>query len=109
MLGKKIKIVTYDNFPFGGASANLLRYLSLALANAGNIVEVVLPTGNYYGKNVEANPKRNGNVEHVTYKHLGLRHHPLNYLGKIIGLAHLINGKRILGGSRVGSNGSGYL
>jgi len=84
MLGKKIKIVTYDNFPFGGASANLLRYLALALANAGNIIEVVLPTGNYYGKNVEVNPKRSGNVENITYKHLGLKLHPLNYLGKLI-------------------------
>ena len=81
---KYIKIITYGNFPFGGASANLLRYFSLALAHSNNDVEIVLPTGNYIGHKIDVNSKRNGNIENVKYKHLCFKNHPLNYLGKLL-------------------------
>jgi glycosyltransferase involved in cell wall biosynthesis len=81
---KKIKILMYDNFPFGGASANLIRYFALAVAREGNDVEVVLPTGNFFGKKVDVNSTRNGNIENVRYKHLCFIHHPRNYFGKVL-------------------------
>jgi glycosyltransferase involved in cell wall biosynthesis len=82
----KIKIITYENFPFGGAPANLLRYISLALSNEGADVEVLMPTGNVYGKNVELKPQKKGNIGNVCYKHLGFTLHPKNYFGKLLSL-----------------------
>lgn len=79
-----IKIITYDNFPFGGAPANLLRYFAVALACENNDVEVILPTGNIYGKKIDINSKRNGNVDNVRYKHLCFIVHPRNYFGKLL-------------------------
>jgi glycosyltransferase involved in cell wall biosynthesis len=79
-----IKIITYDNFPYGGAPANLLRYFALALARENNDVEVILPTGNTYGDNIDINSKRIGNVDNVRYKHLCFKIHPKNYFGKFL-------------------------
>ena len=81
---KFIKIVTYDNFPFGGAPANYLRYFALSLSlQKENDVEVIMPKGNYGLKN-NINTKKVGNVENVNYKHLGYKIHPTNFLGKFI-------------------------
>ena len=77
-----IKIITYENFPFGGAPANLLRYFALAMARENNNVEVILTTGNCYGDKIDINLKKNGNVENVKYKHLCYKVHPKNYFGK---------------------------
>tara|TARA_B110000240_G_C13504050_1_gene455270 strand:+ start:1484 stop:2683 length:1200 start_codon:yes stop_codon:yes gene_type:complete len=86
MRKKRIKIITYENFPYGGAPANLLRYISLALSKEGADIEVLMPTGNVYGQNVELKPQKKGNVENVYYKHLGFTLHPKNYFGKILDL-----------------------
>lgn len=82
---KYTKIVTYDNFPFGGAPANYLRNFALSIAlQEGNNVNVILPTGNYYGNSSDLNTSRAGSVENVTYQHLCYVEHPKNYLGKFL-------------------------
>jgi len=81
---KRIEIITYENFPYGGAPANLLRHISLALSAEKIFVEVILPTGNIYGNNVESKPDRRGYIENVVYKHLGFTKHPMNYMGKLL-------------------------
>jgi len=79
---KRIKLVTYENFPFGGAPANFLRYFSLALSKMFN-VEVILPTGNVF-RNAELKPKKKGEIKGVNYIHLGFTVHPQNFFGKIL-------------------------
>jgi glycosyltransferase involved in cell wall biosynthesis len=81
---KKIVIFTYDNFPFGGAPANFIRYFAMALAQQNLDVEVILPTGNNYGCNVEVSGKRKGFTENIPYKHLFFKKHPRNYIGKFL-------------------------
>lgn len=71
-------------FPYGGASANLVRYFALSLAKENNNVEVIIPTGCYYGNKIDVNKNRHGEIESVSYRHLGLINHPRNYLGKLI-------------------------
>lgn len=78
-----IILITYANFPFGGASANLLRCLSIGLSRLDNIVEVILPTGGGYGEKIDINKNKVGNIKHVSYKHLGFTIHPRNNFGKI--------------------------
>jgi glycosyltransferase involved in cell wall biosynthesis len=81
---KNIVLITYDNFPYGGASANLLRYFAMGLARLGNKIDVLLPTGNYYGQNLDHNKNKAGVLEKgVNYKHLGFVHHPRKIAGKI--------------------------
>lgn len=79
---KRIKIITYENFPFGGAPANFLRNFSFALSKKFN-VEVILPTGNVF-RNVELKPKKKGKIKGVNYIHLGFTVHPQNFFGKIM-------------------------
>ena len=81
---KNIKIITYTNFPFGGASANFLRYFSLSLIHQKNCVEVLLPTGGYFGNKIDINIKRKGEIEKIKFRHLGFIKHPRNYFGKFI-------------------------
>jgi len=81
---KKIKLITYANFPYGGASANFLRYFSLSLINEGHDVEVILPKGNIYGANVENPNQRKGSVGNVKYKHLCFTNQPKAIFGKIV-------------------------
>ena len=81
--GKKVILVT-NSFPYGGAGANLMRYFSLALAIQNNDVEVIIPTGCYYGNKIDVNKNRFGKIESVKYRHLGFINHPRNYFGKII-------------------------
>lgn len=80
---KYISIVTYGNFPNGGASANFLQNFarSLNLDKSTNI-EVVIPSGFYYG--TQRNIIRNGVVNGINYKYLGYKNHPKNYLGKFL-------------------------
>ena len=80
---KKIVLITYGNFPYGGASANLSRLFALALANQKFDINVIMPTGNYYGNNVEDKNIRQGKIESVFFKHLGFINHPKNYFGKL--------------------------
>jgi glycosyltransferase involved in cell wall biosynthesis len=81
---QNIKIVTYDNFPFGGAPANYMRYFALSLSLIeGNNVEVILPTGNY-GIKSNLNRSKIGNVDKVLFKHLGYLNHPTDTIGKLI-------------------------
>ena len=81
---KNIVLISYFNFPYGGASANLLRYFAMGLAHLGNKIDVLLPTGNYYGQNIDHNKTRAGVLEkNVNYKHLGFVHHPRKMAGKI--------------------------
>lgn len=78
-----VKIVTFDNFPFGGAPANYLRNFALSIGlQEGNKVEVVLPVGNYYGNNTDLNVSKTGTVGNVNYRHLCYVKHPKNYFGK---------------------------
>jgi glycosyltransferase involved in cell wall biosynthesis len=81
---KKIAFITYANFPFGGAMANFSRYFVSGLALQGNKIEVILPTGNYYGNNIDLDKNREGNINNVPYKHLCFVNHPRNYFGKLI-------------------------
>jgi len=80
---KYIKIVYYGNFPYGGASANLVRYFSLALSLQGNNVEVVLPTGVSGGNKAEQILVRKGSIEQVRFRRLSYILHPRNPLGKL--------------------------
>jgi len=77
-----VKIVTYDNFPFGGAPANYLRYFALSIQNDCN-VEVIMPTGNY-GNAHNINKSRQGWIEKVKYRHLGYITHPKCVFGKFV-------------------------
>lgn len=72
------------SFPYGGASANFLRNFTFALKTEGHNVEVLLPTGAYYGKKIDQQDIREGIINGVKYKRLGFVHHPKNWVGKII-------------------------
>lgn len=81
---KYIKVVTYDNFPFGGAPANFVRYFSLSLSLVdNNDVEVILPTGNY-GNKSNINKQRVDEIESLKYRHLAFIKHPENLIGKFL-------------------------
>ena len=82
MKKSNIKIITNGNFPYGSASANYLRYFAFALIDNYDI-EVILPSGNYYGSLNRVDTFRKGEINTVIYKHLGFVIHPKNYLGKI--------------------------
>ena len=84
MIGRnKIAYISYINFPFGGAMANFSRYFVSGLALQNNKIEVILPTGNYYGNMIDCNINREGIINGVPYKHLCFINHPKNYFGKI--------------------------
>jgi len=80
----RIKLITYNNFPYGGAPANFIRYFSMALANEGHEIEVVLPKGNVYGKNIETPNKRKGKIEKVAFRHLCFTKQPQHFFGKLV-------------------------
>jgi len=63
--------------------ANFERYFVSGLALQNNKIEVILPTGNYYGNNIDCDKNREGNINGVPYKHLCFINHPRNYIGKI--------------------------
>lgn len=82
----KINIITYSNYPFGGASANFVRLLARGLFENGNEVKVILPTGHYFGNNKQTLEKKINNYEGITYQYLGFINHPKNTFGKLIDL-----------------------
>ena len=61
-------MITYGNFPYGGDSANYLRHFAKGLAGLDYDIEVLLPTGQYYGNNIEKVENRIGNCEKVAFK-----------------------------------------
>ncbi len=77
-------VLITSSFPYGGASANLLRYFTYCLEESGFNIEVFLPTGAYYGKKVDQFSKRQGKINGVKYTRLGFIHHPVNYFGKFL-------------------------
>jgi hypothetical protein len=83
---KHIKIITYGNFPYGGASANYLRHFAKGLTALDYDIEVLLPAGQFYGNNIEKVENRIGTCENVKYKFLGYKNHPNDILRKIIDL-----------------------
>jgi len=80
----KYIILLTTNFPYGGASANLLRYFTYCLKESGFEIEVLLPTGGYYGKKIDQVSKRVNEINGVKYRRLGFIHHPVNYFGKFL-------------------------
>lgn len=74
-------IIIGNNFPSGGASANYLKNLALSLSTNNN-VEVLMPSGYYYGSHI--NKIRKGNIETIKYQYLCFKQHPNNSFGKII-------------------------
>ena len=78
---KYIKIISYNNFPYGGASANYVRNLAFALQNKD--VDVLLPTGNIYGHYIDNHICKVNKIKTTTYRHLGFSKHSKNYFGKI--------------------------
>ncbi len=77
----KIVFIT-GNFPYGGASANLLRNLAIGLKECGNSIKVLIPAGFLYGQT--KNSCRKGKIEGVCYRYLCFRNHPVNPLLKIV-------------------------
>jgi glycosyltransferase involved in cell wall biosynthesis len=80
---KKIVLIT-SLFPYGGACANLVRYFTFCLKDAGHNIEVFLPVGAYYGNKLDQQTERKGNINGIKYKRLGFIHKPNNLPGKII-------------------------
>ena len=81
---KYIKIITYSNFPYGGASANFIRNMALGLFENGQDIEVLLPSGNYYGEGIDSDNLRIGTIKGVPYRHFCFKYHPHQLLGKLI-------------------------
>lgn len=77
-------ILLTSNYPYGGASANLLRYFTFCLRDGGHSIEVFMPTGGYYGRKIDQDSKRKGEIEGVKYRRLGFLHHPRNIFGKLL-------------------------
>lgn len=79
---KRLKVISFGNFPYGRASANFLRNFTLALSNYYNI-EVVLPRGMKYGKSMINNSKRINSFEQISYRHTGFIKRPTNLIGQL--------------------------
>lgn len=77
-------ILFTTNFPYGGASANLLRYFTFCLRDGGHSIEVFMPTGGYYGRKIDQDSKRKGEIDGIKYRRLGFLHHPRNIFGKLL-------------------------
>lgn len=75
-MSKNIKLITFENFPFGSASANFLRNLSLSITQE-NRLEVILPIGNT--SKIPINDSFNA----VPYTFLTFKKHPKNIIGKL--------------------------
>ncbi len=81
-----ILLVTTSNFPYGGASANVLRLLTTGLARTDRNIEVLLQKGISYGNISESN-KRKGSIEEVRYRYCGFLFRPTNFLKWIVDTA----------------------
>jgi glycosyltransferase involved in cell wall biosynthesis len=77
-------ILISNNFPYGGAAANLLRNFSIGLSRQNIPIKVIIPGGNSYGNKKGLNNYRTGIIEGVPYQHLGFLNHPKNYIGKLV-------------------------
>lgn len=77
-------ILFTTNFPYGGASANLLRYFTFCLRDGGHSIEVFMPTGGYYGRKIDQDSKRKEEIDGIKYRRLGFLHHPRNIFGKLL-------------------------
>jgi glycosyltransferase involved in cell wall biosynthesis len=79
-----IKIFTYNNFPYGGASANFVRNYARSLAiDEENDVEVVIPRGNFYANKNNITHTRRGEIDKVKYFFPGYMTHPDNSVGSM--------------------------
>jgi len=83
---RNIKIITFNNFPYGGAAANYIRYLAQALTESGNNVEVLLPAATAFGISVEPDVSKKGTIGNVKYRHLFFSRHPKNIIIKIFSI-----------------------
>jgi glycosyltransferase involved in cell wall biosynthesis len=86
---KRIIIITYGNFPYGDASANLLRNFALALDKSGHQVEVILPNGESNSSVHQSSPgnsQKLNKLGRIKYRFLGYRFHPKNKIGKLFAL-----------------------
>ncbi|OQA01365.1 MAG: putative glycosyl transferase [Bacteroidetes bacterium ADurb.Bin408] len=80
---KKIILLSYHNFPYGGASANYLRNFSLGLAQLNNDIHVILPRANKYKDTSDIKNQKQGFIENVKYTHLGFVTQPKSVLAKV--------------------------
>lgn len=83
---KKILIISYENFPFGGAPANYVRNLCKALSLEGFNIEVILPTGNVYRNLINEKNKKRGYFHSIKYFHIGFVNHPKYLISKILNI-----------------------
>jgi glycosyltransferase involved in cell wall biosynthesis len=79
---KNIKIISYNNFPFGGASANFVRNFAFSIAKLN--VEVLLPTGSLYGNIFEKINIRKGRIGSISFRYLCYLKHPANIFSKSV-------------------------
>lgn len=77
----RIKIITYGNFPYGGACANYLRNMSILLAKKYD-TEVLLATGYSFGEIENLDNQRVGMLKNVKYRYLSYLNRPNFLLGK---------------------------
>jgi len=80
---KYIKLITFGNFPSGGASANLLKNFVMSISKKYK-VEVLLPRGYYYGNKVGKKISKIGFIDDVKFRHLFFLYHPKNIIGKLV-------------------------
>lgn len=78
---QKLLIVTSSNFPYGSASANLLRLMGAGLTEQGWAVEVLLQRG-LHTDNKQTVPPRSGVERGVAFRFFGWRVRPRNLLLK---------------------------
>ena len=80
---KNLLIVTSSDFPYGSASANLLRLMGVGLTGQGWRVEVLIQRG-LHTDNKRNVPPRSGSEQGVAYRFCGFRLRPRNIFLKPI-------------------------
>jgi hypothetical protein len=83
MVENKVLLVTNSNYPFGGASANFLRLLTLGLSKNDCGVQVLLQRGFFYTADDEK-IKRVNKFEDVLYRYVSFIKRPKNRILKIL-------------------------
>ena len=83
MVENKVLLVTNSNYPFGGASANFLRLLTLGLSKNDCDVQVLLQRGFFYTAD-EEKVKRVNKFEDVLYRYVSFIKRPKNRILKIL-------------------------
>ncbi len=78
-----ILLITSSNFPYGGASANLLRLFSIGLSKEGNSVSVLIQRGKQFGKQKQTTEKKNS-IESIDYEYCGFVNRPNSIILKIV-------------------------